>query len=241
MDRDQNDLLASLFANVKQAEFEPHFRTVELKQGQVLAEWLGPIRHVYFPYSGIVSFLIPLQDGAMVQTGVVGRDGVVGAFPALHDKISANRIVVQVPGRAAVIDAYRLAEFAQGHANVRSLLSRHEQFFLCEAQQSAACNAVHTIHQRICRWLLRANDLAGMHVPMTQELLAEIIGVRRTSVSLAAASLQSAGVIKYTRGHIQIVDIDRLRHSSCECYQTVRDHYQRNLRSSADTRHGAGK
>ena len=210
---------------------------MELNQGQVLVEPLGPVRHVYFPYSAIVSFLVPLEDGRLVQTGVVGRDGVVGALQALHDKISANRIAVQMPGRAAVIDADRLAEIAHGRPIVRSLLLSHEQFFLCEVQQTAACNAVHTIEQRISRWLLRMNDLVGMNVAMTQELLSQIIGVRRTSVTLAAASLQAAGVIRYRRGRIQLVDIERLKHSSCECYQTVHDHSHRIFNGSPDAGH----
>jgi CRP-like cAMP-binding protein len=226
-DHDHNELLTSLFAGGERSQLERHFKTVELKQGQVLAEPLDPIRHAYFPYSGIVSFLVPLKDGHLVQTGLVGRDGGVGALQALHGKVSANRIAVQVPGRAAAIEAARLAEIARDHPNVRSKILSHEQFFLCEVQQSAACNAVHTVQQRVCRWILRMNDLVGMNVSITQELLATIIGVRRTTVSLEAASLQAEGVLKYKRGHIQIVDIEHLRHSSCECYQTVRDHYQR--------------
>jgi CRP-like cAMP-binding protein len=157
-----------------------------------------------------VSFLVPLKDGHLVQTGVVGRDGVVGALQALGEKVSPHRIAVQVPGRAAVIEAERVAEIAEGHSGVRSLFLSYEQFFLCEVQQSAACNAVHTVEQRICRWILRMNDLVGMNVAITQELLSEIIGVRRTSVSLAASSLQAAGVIQYRHGHIQIVDIERI-------------------------------
>jgi CRP-like cAMP-binding protein len=207
---------------------------VRLEQGQVLAEPLGPIRNVYFPYSGIVSCLVPLRDGHFVQAGVIGRDGAVSALQALDGNVSPNRIAVQVSGRAAAIEAARVKEIAEGHSDVRSLFLSHEQFFLCEVQQSAACNALHTIRQRVARWILRMNDLVGMNVAMTQELLSELIGVRRTSVSLVAASLQRAGLIKYSRGHIQIVDIDRLRQTSCECYQTVRDHYERICKYSAD-------
>jgi CRP-like cAMP-binding protein len=134
---------------------------------------------------------------------------------------------VRVPGRAAVIEADRIAEMAQVSPDVRSLFLSHEQFFLAEVQQSAACNAVHTVEQRVCRWMLRMNDLIGMNVAVTQELLSQMIGVRRTSVTLAAGLLQQAGVIRYRRGHIQIVDIERLKQSSCECYKAVSDHYDR--------------
>jgi CRP-like cAMP-binding protein len=116
---------------------------------------------------------------------------------------------------------------------LRSLLLNHEEFYfyLTEVQQSAACNAVHTMQQRVCRWMLRMNDLIGMHVPVTQESLSEMIGVRRSSVSTATALLQGAGVIRYARGRIQIVDIGRLKQLSCECYQVVRDHYDRIMKN----------
>jgi CRP-like cAMP-binding protein len=179
MTPDQNDLLASLFANGARSRLEPYFRTVELQQGQVLAEPSTPIRCVYFPYSGVVSFSILLKDGHLVQTGMIGRDGAVGALQALNGKgISPNMVVVQVPGRAAVVEAERVAEIAQGYPGIRSLIVSNEQFFLSEVQLSAACNAVHNIQQRVCRWLLRMNDLVGMKVTITQEMLAQMIGVR---------------------------------------------------------------
>jgi hypothetical protein len=174
-----------------------------------------------------LEILVPLREGHLVQTGMVGHDGAVGAVQALEGKVSPNKIVVQVAGRAAVIHADRVCEIAQGSPSVRLLLLSHNQFFLAEVQQSAACNAVHPVHQRVCRWMLRMNDLIGMHVPLTQDLLSKMIGVRRTSVTIAAASLQDAGVIRYSRGHVQIVDIERLKQASCECYQAVRDHYDR--------------
>jgi CRP-like cAMP-binding protein len=227
---EKNYLLEALIASGT----VPQLAVVELRQGEVLAEPLGKMNRVYFPYSGIISFLVPLKDGQLLQTGMVGRDGAIGALLALDDKVSPNMIVVQLPGRAAVIDADRISEIAQKSPSVRSLLVRHDQFFLAEVQQSAACNAVHTIRQRICRWMLRMNDLIGVNVPITQELFSEMIGVRRTSVTAAAASLQDAGVIRYRRGRIQIVDIEALRQSSCECYEAVRDHYDRIVKTVAE-------
>jgi CRP-like cAMP-binding protein len=221
---DQNELLASLLGAGARARLEPHLRPARLQQGQVLAEALEPMSQVYFPYSGIISFLVPLKDGCLVQTGVVGRDGAIGALQALDGKVSPNRVIVQVPGRAAVVQAERLAEIAGDYPTLRSLILSHEQFFFSEVQQSAACNAVHSIQQRVCRWILRMNDLVGMNVAITQELMAGIIGVKRTSVSAVAASLQAAGIIKYRRGHIQIVDIESVRQSSCECYQAIKDY-----------------
>lgn len=222
---DHNELLVALLASGAQSQLQPHVRTAHLHQGQVLAEPLEPMVQVYFPYSGVISFLVPLKDGHLVQTGLVGRGGVVGALQALDRKVSPNRVVVQVTGRAAVVQAELFAEIVGMYPTLRSLLLSHEQLFLAEVQQSAACNAVHTVQQRVCKWILRMNDLVGMNVALTQEVMAEMIGVRRTSVTGTAASLQAQGIIKYSRGQIQIVDIDRLRQSSCECYQTLR-HYQ---------------
>jgi CRP-like cAMP-binding protein len=225
MPRENNYLLTALSGLGTPTPLD--LKTVDLEQGEVLAEPLEQMHRVYFPYSGIISFLIPLKDGHLVQTGMVGQDGAVGALQALDGRLSPSRIVVRVPGRAAVIEADRIGEIAQVSPSVRSLLLNYEHFFFTEIQQSAACNAVHTVQQRVCRWILRMNDLIGMHVPVTQELLSEMIGVRRTSVTAAAVLLQSAGVIRYVRGRIQIVDIERLKRSSCECYETVRDHYDR--------------
>lgn len=226
-----NHVLAALFGRGARSRLEPYFTTVELHKGQVLAQPLEPFRHVYFPNSGIVSFVVSLKDGHLVQTAVVGRDGAVGAFQALGAKVSTCMVIVQVPGSAAVVEAERVSEIAQGYPGIRSLILAQEQFFLSEVQLSAACNAVHSIEQRVCRWLLRMNDLVGIKVAVTQELLAEMIGVRRTSVTLAAASLQAAGVIKYRRGQLEIVDIERLKELSCECYQTLQD-YHRHVKSN---------
>lgn len=223
----QNNRLLALLTPEKRQLLAVRFSTVDLREGQVLAETFDRFDQVYFPYTGVISFSVPLDDGHLVQTGFVGRDAAVGALQVLNGKVSPNRVVVRVPGKAAVIEADRFGEIAQADTGLRSLFLSHEQFFLAEAQQSAACNAVHSVQQRVCRWILRMNDLVGMKVPLTQELLSEMIAVRRTSISAAAAPLQNAGVINYRRGHIQILDIGRLKQSSCECYAAVKIHYDR--------------
>src|SRR5262245_53395252 len=163
----ENELLAALLS-AAQSRLQPHVRTCPLQQGQVLAEPLEPMAQVYFPYSGVLSFLVPLNDGHFVQTGVVGRDGAVGALWALESKASLSKVIVQIPGRAAVIQAERLAEVVRDYPALRSLILSHEQFFLSEVQQSAACNTVHTVQQRVCSWILRLNDLGGMNVEITR-------------------------------------------------------------------------
>ena len=229
---DDNRLLASLLGEA-QSPLQPHIKTGSLRQGQVLAEPLQPMGKVYFPYSGAISFATPLKGGQLVQTGLVGRDGVVGALQALQGMVSLSKAVVQIPGRAAIVDAECFNEVVQDDPALRSLILIQEQFLLSEVQQSAACNAVHTVQQRVCRWILRMNDLVGMNVALTQELLAGMIGVMRTSVSAAASSLQAEGIIQYKRGQIQIVDIERLKQSSCECYETLKD-YQREALQQSD-------
>jgi len=230
LSRSDNHLFAALLAAGTPPTLEGHFKMVELRTGQILAEPLQQLGRVYFPYSGVVSYSVPLNDGHIVQTGLVGRDGAIGALQALDGRLSPNRIVVQVSGSAAAVEADRIAQIAQGNPAIRSLLLSHEQFFFAEVQQSAACNAVHSVQQKVCRWILRLNDLIGGNVPVTQEMLSEMIAVRRTSVTGAAVALQRAGLISYRRGRIRILDTEGLKQASCECYGAVRDHYDRLVR-----------
>jgi CRP-like cAMP-binding protein len=138
--------------------------------------------------------------------------------------------VVQLAGRASVVDVGHVRSLAAGSVGFRTMLMRHEQFVMAQAQQSAACNASHTVEARIARWLLRCRDLAGSDdIALTQEFLAEMMGVRRTSVSLVANALQQAGLIKYRRGHIRLLDVGGLQASACECYETVKKHSERLL------------
>ena len=221
-----NLLLASLSAKDGQLLW-PHLKTVELRYGEVLARSQEDIRRVYFPHSGIVSFMVEMRDEPMVQTGMVGRDGAVGAIQALDDKVSLNKIIVHVPGEASIVDSDRMRVAAQDSPNIRSLLVAHEEVFVADVQQSVACNALHRVEQRMCRWLLRMNDLVGMEMPLTQDLLSAMLGVKRTTVSVVASSLQNAGVIEYRRGHVHVLNIERLKKLSCECHGAVKEHYDR--------------
>ena len=136
-----------------------------------------------------------------------------------------------------ILDVQRLRKVAEASAAIRTTLVRHEQVLLAQAQQSAACNASHTVEARMARWLLRCRDLSGSDtLPLTQEFLAEMLGVRRTSVSLVAGTLQRAGLITYRRGHIQITDLEGLRDASCECYATVKAQYDRLLNTEIATK-----
>jgi CRP-like cAMP-binding protein len=227
MPKSPNRLLASLSSDAF-SQIAPHLKIVELKFGDVLAEPGGPIRRVYFPFSGAISLVVELEVGTMIETALVGRDGVLNAASALDGKVSLNKGIVQMAGSAGAIDVDQLRRLADEINPFRSLLIRHEQVLFAQSQQSAACNASHKVEARMARWLLHMRDLAGSdELMLTQEFLAQMLSVRRTSVTVVASPLQKAGLIKYTRGRIRVMDGDGLEKRSCECYETVKAHYER--------------
>jgi CRP-like cAMP-binding protein len=181
------------------------------------------LAQVYLPHSGIVSMVINLSEGQAVEVAMIGRDGIVGASEALCDGTSLTDVLVLCPGVATVIAAADLKTITGQSSAWRHLLARHEQALLAQAQQSAACNAAHSVEERLSRWLLRARDLwDGETLPMTQELLAHMIGVQRNAVSIVAHGLQQARVLSYSRGQIEITDIEKLQATACECYEAIK-------------------
>lgn len=210
------------------AEYEqlhPILETVELTKDTVLADAGAPVQRVYLPHSGVVSMMVHLSDGQSVEIATIGRDNIVGATAALDGgPLFADAIVV-VPGTASVLKAEDFREMADRNVVFRTLVSRYEQALTAQTQQSVACNVSHPVEARLSRWLLRARDLCGSEgLPLTQEMLAQMIGVRRNAVSIVAHGFQQAGILRYSRGHIEITDIDGLRKASCECYATVKAH-----------------
>ena len=178
----------------------------------------------------VVSLVVDMSVGEMIETAMVGRDGVVNGTSALDGKTALHRGIIQVAGEAAAIHPNILRNLDTEFEPLHAILIRHEQVLLAQAQQSAGCNASHTVEARMCRWLLRMRDLSGSdELTLTQEFLAQMLGVRRTSVSVVAGTLQKAGFIQYRRGTIQLLDIERLEEGSCECYATVKRHYERML------------
>ena len=230
MAQSPNQLLASLLAK-SFATLEPHLKLIELPHGKILAEAGSQIEHVYFPHSGVISLVVELSIGDMIETAMVGRDGVLNAAAALDGKVTLNKSIVQLAGVAAVLSIDQLRSFCDTDPRFRSLLIRHDQVLFAQSQQSAACNASHSVETRMCRWLLRMRDLAGSDdLQLTQEFLAQMLGVTRPSVSLVANTLQKAGLIRYRRGNIRILDLRGLKEGSCECYATVKGHYDRLLK-----------
>jgi CRP-like cAMP-binding protein len=226
-----NHLLASLTKR-DLAVLQPHVSVVDLAQSTVLFEMGQPIELIYFPHSGVVSLVVPLASGEMIETAMVGREGVVGGASVLDSNIALQKAVVQIAGVASVLNAKRLRSLAKDSAALRATLYMHEQLILVQALQSAACNATHEVEARLCRWLLRCRDVLGSdELNLTQEYLAQMLGVRRGSVSGVARSLQRADLLHYVHGHIRIIDRDGLRDTACECYQTVKSHSDRLLGS----------
>jgi CRP-like cAMP-binding protein len=206
---------------------QPHLKPVHLEQRQVLYATGDEVDIVYFPSTAVISLVAELSGGEMVEAAMVGRDGVIGGACALDGKISLSRAIVQLGGDAMMCGVDVIKSAAQKSPSVLAILIRHEQTVYAQAQQSAACMATHHVDARLCRWLLRARDLSGSDVlPFTQEFLGEMLGVRRTSVSVVAHTLQQAGMLKYVRGKIQITNVDSIRQTACECYAAIRSNYE---------------
>jgi CRP-like cAMP-binding protein len=192
----------------------------------VLHEAGDTMKAVYFPINAVVSLVISLATGETAEAAMVGKDGAVGMASALDGKVAVSRAIVELGGDAVVCDPPAFKGAVLQSEKLISKLLRHGQTLFAQAQQSTACMANHEIEARLCRWLLRARDLSRSdHLPFTQEFLAEMLGVRRTSVTSVAHTLQEAGMIKYTRGRIEMLDIEALRDTACECYETVKGQY----------------
>ena len=210
----------------------PHLRTVDLVQDFVLAEVGEKLPRAYFPHRGVISLVVNLARGERVQVAMIGRDSVLGCLSALGgDSTVLNSAIVLVPGLASVLDVERLRAAAEQSATLRSLLFKHALAVYVQSQQTAGCNAAHTVESRLARCLLQTHDLSGgSKLYLTQESLAQMIGARRNSVSLVASTLQQANFIHYSRGHIEITDLGGLKKTACECYGAAKVQYDRLVR-----------
>jgi CRP-like cAMP-binding protein len=208
----------------------PHLETIELVQEDVLVGAGDRLTRVFFPHNGVISLVVSLAGGGMVEVAMIGRDSIFGASAALDGNISLTDAIVQLPGTASTLEVGILRTAAEQSIVFRTTLIRHEQALFAQAQQSAACNAMHPAEARLARWLLRMHDLAGEDkLHLTQDFLAQMIGVQRNSVSTVAHTLQQAGIIKYSRGNIEITNLQALKEASCECYQAVNAQYNKLL------------
>ena len=223
--RSPNGFLSSLTAD----DFElirPHLRSADLGQDMALIEVDETLKRAYLPHRGVISLVVKLARGEHVQIAMVGRDSIFGALSALGDAVALNSAVVLVPGVASTIDLDQLRFAADQSATLRTALVRHGLAVYAQIQQTAGCNASHTVESRLARCLLHTRDLSGSDkLVLTQEAMAQMIGARRNSVSLVANTLQQANFIHYSRGHIEITNLDGLIKTSCECYGMVKAQY----------------
>ena len=227
----QNQLLAALPKD-ELLRWTPHLEYVELALGQVLYESGRALGHVYFPTSAIVSLLYVMEDGASAEIAVVGFEGVVGVALFMGGESTPSRGVVQSAGGAYCLRARVVREEFQHAGAAMHLMLRYVQALITQMAQTAVCNRHHSLHQQLCRWLLLSLDrLQGNELVMTQELIANMLGVRREGVTESALKLQALGLIRYARGHITVLDRAGLEQRSCECYGVVKTEYDRLLQS----------
>jgi CRP-like cAMP-binding protein len=226
----QNNLLLAALPPEELARLQPHLELVDLALGQVVHESGRNQSHLYFPLDSIVSLLYVMESGDSGEIAIVGNDGLVGVALFMGGMSTPTRAVVQSAGAGFRIKADILRNEFELAGPVQQLLLRYVQALITQMGQTAVCNRHHSIEQQLCRWLLMSMDrLPSDELVMTQELIANMLGVRREGVTGAAGKLQKAGVISYRRGRIKVLDRARLEQMSCECYEVVRKEVERLL------------
>jgi len=226
---DQNHILEALPA-AERARLFPHLKLVSLTLGSVLYESGDAQRYIYFPIDAIVSLLYVLKDGSSAEIAVVGNDGAIGIALFMGGFTTTNRAIVQSGGSAYRMTRRRLKQEFERHGEMLHVLLRYTQALITQMAQTAVCNRHHSVDQQLCRWLLLSLDrLASNKLNMTQELIANMLGVRREGVTEAAGKLQRLRVIEYRRGKITVVDRPRLEVLACECYEVVKKETDRLL------------
>lgn len=230
-----NRLLASLRPDDRR-RLGPHLERVHLERGAVLLDVGQAIGHVWFPEGAVVSMTIVTAEGDSSEAATIGREGVVGLVAALGGGRATARAVVQVPGNVLRLPLGAMWEAFEASLSFRQSCLHHADALLAQVLQGVACAALHPVEARLCRWLLQLQDRAGgaAELPLTQDFLAEMLGVHRTSITMAALALQRAGLIAYRRGRVTVLDRARLEEAACECYATVRAHYERLLPAAGD-------
>jgi CRP-like cAMP-binding protein len=232
-DLTENHLLAAL-PDAESQRWLPQLERVEMPLGQVLYESGGTLSHVYFPTTAIVSLLYVMENGASAEIAVVGNEGIVGISLFMGGDSTSSRAVVQSAGLGLRLKAQIMKDDFNRAGPVLHLLLRYTQALITQMAQTAVCNRHHSLDQQLCRWLLLSLDrLQGNELVMTQELIANMLGVRREGVTEGALKLQQAGLIRYARGHISVLDRDGLQKRSCECYAVVKKEYDRLLPQKA--------
>jgi CRP-like cAMP-binding protein len=234
MQRFQQNRLLALLVDGDLRQLVPEMKELDLEPGAVLFEADQPIDHVYFPLTGIVSLLVVGEDGRDVEAATIGNEGVVGLGGLLAGDVSFSRQTVQLNGQAVGISREPFLAAVHQSRRMRRILAAHTDAFTSQLMQSAACNVRHDAEHRLARWLLTMADRSGLGcLPFTHQVVAEMLGVQRPTITLAARMLQTVGLIHWTRGSLTILDRSGLAAAACECYNIIRDAYDMALK--ADT------
>jgi CRP-like cAMP-binding protein len=225
----QNRLLAALPPEDR-GLIAPHLVQVDLERGRLLYDPGDPIETIYFPTDGVISLMTLMENGAAIESATIGREGALGLMAAVAPRQSLSRAIVQTPVRTARMSAAALHEAWEKSPAIKQLVDRHSEALFGHAIQSVACNALHSVEARFCRWLLTCHDrISSDTVALTQEFLADMLGVQRTTVTAVARTLQEKGVIRYRRGVVDIMDRPGLEALACECYGVIHRTYERLL------------
>jgi CRP-like cAMP-binding protein len=208
----------------------PYLVQVDMERGRLLYDPGDRIDTVYFPLEGVISLMTLMENGAAIESATIGPEGAMGLMAAVSPRRSLSRAVVQTPARVAKISAANLHDAWSRSPRIRDMVDRHNEALFGHAIQSVACNALHAVEARFCRWLLTCHDrISTDTVALTQEFLADMLGVQRTTVTAVARILQDKGAIRYRRGMVDIIDRPALEALACECYGVIRSHYERLL------------
>jgi CRP-like cAMP-binding protein len=220
-----NRLLGAL-EPASRKRIDPHLEPVSFELGGMVCDAGGLLKHAYFPQGSVLSLLTVLENGAAIETANIGREGAFGLFAAMYSRVTFNRCIVQLEGHTVRCPIQLLQYEFKNSEHVRDLFVSYSETLLSQVQQTVACNAMHSTEERMCRWLLMMHDRAeGEALPYTHEFLSQILGANRKSVTLAAQSMQTAGLISYRRGAIQVQDRRGLEKASCECYAIVKERF----------------
>jgi CRP-like cAMP-binding protein len=225
-DTARSNRLLSALETASRKRIDPYLEPIKLKLGAIVCEAGGILKHAYFPQGAVLSLLTVLESGSAIETANIGREGAFGLFAAMYSRVSFNRCLVQLEGGIVRCPIELLQSEFKRSEYVRDLLVSYSETLLAQVQQSVACNAMHSTEERMCRWLLMMHDRAeGEALPYAHEFLSHMLGANRKSVTLAARSLQTAGLINYRRGRIQVLDRPGLEKASCECYAVVKERF----------------
>jgi len=231
---ERNAFLSELSA-AEYAALRSHLAPLELRAGHCLHYLCDTVEEVIFPHSGLIAMSLPLRDNPGAAAALIGRDGMVGALAAMAGAPAASDAVVHIPGHASRLSAATFRQVLDENPSLRRRVARYVHALVAQSQQNALCHAVHPVEARICRWLLTIQSrCSGDKVPLTQNTLAQMLGVRRTTVTLIAGRLEALGVIRCHRGYMQIVDQDELERRSCECHAMLNGYVSRLFAASAD-------